>query len=315
MTVLDQKAKGVAEPLLYTREEMESALEAPRPEPSFTSPGWRRKLSWGTYLTAQSPDGDVARMAAAIQKGVKTPNILGSPMVRPSQGRDTRRYPSSRLIECTAIGWSLTGTMNSPSTNVAVMYSSDNNKSRDPKSVHQKLSPASGQPSIAALISKPPIKAEAHPHMPSPQASQYKRLSMPPPPAQSFNASTPDPMLSDADLLLNLHSPFPNDSPSAARGPQPNPMSYAHSLSISNTQQPFSSHNDFSPTFASYPMLSDNTFGDMVIDTQDVDMSLLGVDMMPWDLEYLPQDLLYFNDASLANGGIEGLNTSGSQNG
>lgn len=86
MTVLDQKAVGVADPLLYTREEMESALEAPKTEPSFTSPGWRRKLSWGTYLTAQSPDPDVAKMAAAIRKGAGTPSIPGSPMVHPSQG-------------------------------------------------------------------------------------------------------------------------------------------------------------------------------------------------------------------------------------
>jgi hypothetical protein len=41
LTVLDQKAKGVGDPLLYTREEMESALEIPKLEPSFTSPGWR----------------------------------------------------------------------------------------------------------------------------------------------------------------------------------------------------------------------------------------------------------------------------------
>ncbi|KAF2085389.1 hypothetical protein K490DRAFT_46936, partial [Saccharata proteae CBS 121410] len=54
LTVLDQKAKGVGDPLLYTREEMESALELPRPEPAFTSPGWRRKLSWGTYIGLQN---------------------------------------------------------------------------------------------------------------------------------------------------------------------------------------------------------------------------------------------------------------------
>jgi len=34
----------------------------------------------------------------------------------------------------------------------------------------------------------------------------------------------------------------------------------------------------------------------MVIDTQDVDMSMLGADMMPWDLEYLPCDMMYFGD-------------------
>jgi hypothetical protein len=79
LTVLDQKAKGVGDPLLYTREEMESALEQPRPEPSFTSPGWRRKLSWGTYLTAQNIDVDAAKVSAAIRKGTRTP-IPGSPM-------------------------------------------------------------------------------------------------------------------------------------------------------------------------------------------------------------------------------------------
>jgi hypothetical protein len=41
LTVLDQKAKGVGDPLLYTQEEMESALEVPMRIPVFTSPGWR----------------------------------------------------------------------------------------------------------------------------------------------------------------------------------------------------------------------------------------------------------------------------------
>lgn len=79
LTVLDQKAKGVTDPILYTREEMESALEVPRLEPSFTSPGWRRKLSWGTYLTAESP-------SEILRKGVRTPTMPGSPMVHTSQG-------------------------------------------------------------------------------------------------------------------------------------------------------------------------------------------------------------------------------------
>lgn len=67
-------------------------------------------------------------------------------------------------------------------------------------------------------------------------------------------------------------------------------------------QQP--TQNDFSPTFSSYATASQNAFGDMVIDTQDVDMSVLGADMMPWDLEYLPHDMLYFGE----HFGIDGLN-------
>ena len=50
LTVLDQKFEGVGDPLLYTAEEGESSMEQPRPDPVFTSPGWRRKLSWGSYV-------------------------------------------------------------------------------------------------------------------------------------------------------------------------------------------------------------------------------------------------------------------------
>ena len=53
----------------------------------------------------------------------------------------------------------------------------------------------------------------------------------------------------------------------------------------------------------------------MVIDAQDVDMSLLGADMMPWDLEYLPHDMLYFGDGSFGNGAFGGHDGSGNHAG
>lgn len=146
--------------------------------------------------------------------------------------------------------------MNSPSTNVAVMYSSENkdSKASAPQSSkdQQQTQAASTQPSIASLISDPPTQ-------PLPSPSQlFNHTSMPPPPNQSFN-----PDLAHADLLLNLSSPFPT-SP----------------RSQNLVQQQYG-----------------NAFGgDMVIDTQDVDMSLLGADMMPWDLEYLPHDMLYYGE-------------------
>ncbi|KAJ4333958.1 hypothetical protein N0V87_007217 [Didymella glomerata] len=284
ITVLDQKAKGIDNPLLYTREEMESALEVPRPDPSFTSPGWRRKLSWGTYLTARSPDGDMANMPAAIRKGARTPTIPGSPMGLSNQ----------------AIGWSLTGTMNSPSTNVAVMYTSENNNSRETKTT-SKRSPASTHPSIASLISTPPVKFEpSQAPMPSPSIyPPFDPASMPPPPANNPYGLVPAPdpaLVSDADLLLNLHSPFNSASPGQA--PLQNTTSYIRSASMSNSQAQQVQANEFSPTFGMYTTPSDNAFGDMVIDTQDVDMSVLGADMMPWDLEYLPHDMLYFGDGT-----------------
>ncbi|KAF1844450.1 pathway-specific nitrogen regulator [Cucurbitaria berberidis CBS 394.84] len=303
LTVLDQKVTGVGDPLLYTREEMESALEVPRPEPSFTSPGWRRKLSWGTYLTAQSPDGEAAKLAAAIRKGARTPTIPGSPMVHPSQ----------------AIGWSLTGTMNSPSTHVAVMYSSENNNGGEAKVAQSKPSPASNQPSIASLMAEPAINFEQAQALPSPSNFQhFNPTTMPPPPNQVFGSvPSPDPVLvSDADLLLNLHSPFSGASPSATRTPIPT-TSYTRSTSIQQQPPPPPPpppppiQNDLSPTLGAYATASQTAYGDMVIDTQDVDMSVLGADMMPWDLEYLPHEILYFGDGTFAPDTLDGAATTG----
>lgn len=109
--------------------------------------------------------------------------------------------------------------------------------------------------------------------------------------------ATPDPALvSDADLLLNLHSPFSTASP---RPSTQNTTSY-----VRGPTQPAQANHDLSSSYATYPAPSDNTFGDMVIDTQDVDMSLLGADMMPWDLEYLPHDMLYFGETNFGNGAL-----------
>jgi hypothetical protein len=309
LTVLDQKAKGVGDPLLYTREEMESALELPRPEPSFTSPGWRRKLSWGTYLTAQNPDIDLAKVPAVVRNNRARTPVAGSPMVHPSQGMYVTYYPIPYAYSETAIGWSLTGTMNSPSTNVAVMYTSDNNNNK-PRDI--KPSSISTQPSIASVLSNPPIKFE-NTNFSSPSSfplqappHTFDPSHMPPPPSAAFNTLlTPDPVLvSDADLLLNLHSPFSTNSPNTTNSRLPNPIFTQNSHGPpSSTNQ---NHNEFSPNAFPYPSPSDHAFGDMVIDSQDVDMSVLGADMMPWDLEYLPHDIMFYGDGGFGVGGDEG---------
>lgn len=65
LTVLDQKFKGVGDPLLYTAEEGESAFEQPEPKPAFTQPGWRKRnpsnpwspsaLMQSSFMQAKSP--------------------------------------------------------------------------------------------------------------------------------------------------------------------------------------------------------------------------------------------------------------------
>lgn len=90
LTVLDQKFEGVGDPLLYTAEEGESAMERPKPDPIFTTPGWRRKLSSGRDSTGSIhlgtstgkgneniwslPEGNAGDIGADVPKGE---SILG----------------------------------------------------------------------------------------------------------------------------------------------------------------------------------------------------------------------------------------------
>ncbi|KAF2202840.1 hypothetical protein GQ43DRAFT_297123 [Delitschia confertaspora ATCC 74209] len=308
LTVLDQKAKGVVDPLLYTQEEIESSLEQPRPEPAFTSPGWRRKLSWGTYLTAQ-PISEVVGPASTLRNkaGVRTPTIPGSPMVNPSQ----------------AIGWSLTGTMNSPSTSLAVLYpNSDTRDTNSPPPTEK------SPPSIMSLLSNPPTNGPTANHsarmkygnthsLRSPSSIYSQTPSQPynvtssamttMPPPTNFNPTHDPALVSDADLLLNIHSPFAGNSPNAARLSNPSSTFGTRRLEGSIHPSPQTGPNqDFSPgeaPFSTYPTPCDGPtsqvpFGDMMIESQDIDMSALGDDMVPWLESYLPHDMFGYFDSS-----------------
>jgi hypothetical protein len=217
------------------------------------------------------------------------------------------------LTKHIAIGWSLTGTMNSPSTNVAVMYTADSNNTREKKPAHD-----TNHPSILSVLSDAQsndhIKSEGTPaamlsampfsvtHGP-PQA--FNPTAMLPPSTNYSAVTTPDSILvSDADLLLNLHSTYPASSPNTSTYPAQNQAglpSYLRNVSIPAPTQSISSHQ-LSPTaFGPFPTPAD-VFGDMVIDSQDVDMSALSADMPPWDLEFLPSDFNMFFGDGLGDG-------------
>lgn len=197
--------------------------------------------------------------------------------------------------------------MNSPSTNVAVMYTNENSKGRDVRPLQPKPSTSTnGLPSLKTPLSSDAVKFEP------PQASTspflaFDSSAMPPPPLGTTINSAPAPdssLVSDADLLLNLHSPYSSSSPTTSRHHiQPgtfsrNAISIPTNTNIPSQHQPQSSQTTFSPEFTTYPAPTSQMFSDMVIDSQDVDMSVLGADMMPWDLEYLPHDVLYLGDSA-----------------
>ena len=264
LTVLDQKFQGVGDPLLYTVEEGNSAMEVPRPEPAFTSPGWRRKLSWGPYLYGSPGVGGVGAQELWNEKAIQIP---GSP----AGGLGT------------AIGWTMTGTMNSPSTSLAWHYPSG----------------GAGMNMNGGL--------EGHSNGTASQGhmdfTQHNRT-------ESNNLQQqPDLMAypndgSNADLLLPTHNnggtAHPNHNAAFPLIPTPNntntPDYSAWGSKPCIANWPFANNlwstnsNSATPGDGSVGVGSSNEigtgvsipFGDMMIESQDVDMSMLGLEMMPW---------------------------------
>jgi hypothetical protein len=241
LTVLSQKFEGVGDPVLYTAEEGESSMEAPKPDPSFTTPGWRRRLSWGNQSTT----------------------AFGRDFL---QGADGEPGDHGK-----AIGWTLTGIMNSPSTNLAWHYPRDTNDSQD-----NGLNPSQS------------LDSHNISHLSAPDQCQHVRSASGPPPMapglkhgqSSFPISGS--AVSDASLLLGLNNPHSSNMPSPSIMQQfhssnstPN-MHERASAQQSNAYPLPTQHTDLTQYSDTQP------FGDMMIESQDVDMSMLGLDMMPW---------------------------------
>ncbi|TKA64469.1 hypothetical protein B0A55_11205 [Friedmanniomyces simplex] len=269
LTVLDQKFEGVGDPLLYTVEEGESSMERPRPEPAFTSPGWRRKQSLGPCLNANP-----------FLKAPGLSKVPGSPRVDPSK----------------AIGWTLTGMMNSPSTNLAWHYSSGGaNSAQIPVSLAN----------FDAATSKPnghysqDLRQETVGSQSSSALEPFARPTLPNHQHHKGNVST-----ADADLLLSLGSPYP----SSHATPAGNSLNFSQNGATPAGGNGLTVQQPFDMPFGFYPGNGHmQNFGDMMIQSQDVDMSMLGLDMnMPWfDAFPTPDMVSSFFDAG-ANGDAQG---------
>lgn len=123
----------------------------------------------------------------------------------------------------------------------------------------------------------------------------------PPPPPGGSSAYLSDPALvSDADLLLNLHSPYSTASSPAGRAPTGATASAVNPHSPTGPYPSQVSHSmggAASMTTPGQPPHSGGSvlFGDMMIESQDIDMSALGDNMMTW-LEWLPHEMVTFFD-------------------
>jgi hypothetical protein len=312
LTILDQKFEGVEDPLLYTAEEGESSMEQPRPQPSFTSPGWRRKLSWG-------PANAQASLASAFWPPKGFGAVPGSPGgVDPSKGKHS--HPTQRGVadetnlECIAIGWTLTGTMNSPSTNLAWHYAGGNSQNSN-------LDPKLGGGDAPELKSGADRAWDAqntnHPRADSTSSrrlSQYEKIGRSA--SHQFNGSS-SAIENDSKMGLNpAFQPQGNAIPPtdvmAASYLQP---SLHHSNSVGGVggsmQPPYTLPTTFMNDGGHTGQVPMHFLpGDMMIESQDVDMSMLGLDMMPWFDSFPTHDPMGngydFNHGNPATGGAEG---------
>ncbi|TVY20120.1 putative transcriptional regulatory protein [Lachnellula arida] len=285
LVALDQKAKGIWDPETYTEQEYESTKSK-----HDTIPNWRRKLS----LSAPSP----GRLGDLLSPILET--APGSPQIDHSQ----------------AIGWSLTGTTNSPSSNLTLMY-----QNRDGGQVQQPPPPTAARvDSLAGNMIYDPIRSSLpestagstsavvtyppNPRIPLyiSQLHQQKSQAMAPL-ASKYSQTSPNPASkSDAKMLPKLQNPpfaqTPGSHDSFEGVPSPN-----HSRSDTRAGTYCYPHNMF-PGPNSY--LGLGGAGDMMMmQSQDIDMSTIGGDMMPW-LEYLPQDVLNYFDGGGRNATIPG---------
>lgn len=195
----------------------------------------------------------------------------------------------------TAIGWTLTGTMNSPSTNLAWHYASGHNTDVDPQLTS--ANPTKYDPTPDQMSTLHPQTGSNSSRM----AVHDNTAGLP----RHFNTGKMVVAGPDMDASLSLESQFSRHgsgqssaNPLGTSFQQPRNM-HPHMHSGNST----SSNGNMVPPFISpsgflggqngqLPMSFLD--GDMMIESQDVDMSMLGLDMMPdmmpWFDSYPPHN-------------------------
>lgn len=302
LTVLDQKAKGIVDPLLYTEEEMEGTADTPSVR-TMSGSNWRQSnLSNGPHNSTEES-----------VSGVGSPSDgRRSPRIDPSHGEILSYSVSFVFMNLTfnaAIGWSLTNATNSSQPNISLLYqmpaaTADSSPENKPLSAQfsQSYTDVPVQPGVG------------------PSATSYPRSLEHP----QTSSTTHDPLVSpsrvatsDANLLLGLNSPYPHPLPrpsnsrsaheqdvpnSSSSSLNPQMAAYNYASSTANNRHHSSGHMGSRTDFHSGVQPQVN--GDVLIESQDIDMSTLhqqdqfpfSFNGLPW-LEYLPQDVLsYFGD-------------------
>ncbi|KAJ5161951.1 hypothetical protein N7492_007343 [Penicillium capsulatum] len=276
LTVLDQKAKGIVDPLLYNSEDMGNG-PGTNPANSLGPPGWR------------GPRGsmDLSHDLSADW----------SPRIDPSQ----------------AIGWSLTGATNSSQPNLSLLYQMPSTETETPPSkpayssqYNQGYSAVPVQGNAGQGTSPFPVAVT------SPHAHVDGRSSA----LATSNAEYPHvstrTMDADSPYFMGMNSRYPESNTRAAGAPQP---AYSQNIPSTQveSQRPGYTYSVTTPTAEQAPTTGQlgSRGGDlhpglpnggMMIESQEIDVHALQHpesfpfphgEILPW-LEYLPQDVLSF---------------------
>ncbi|KAL4913530.1 fungal-specific transcription factor domain-containing protein [Aspergillus aurantiobrunneus] len=279
LTVLNQKAKGIVDPLLYTEEEMEGTVETPSSQPSVGS-NWRQ---------SNLPNG--------------SNNAMEGPISAPCSPLEGRRSP--RMDPSQAIGWSLTNATNSSQPNLSLLYQM----------------PAASAESVSGNKSYPSPYSHNYTNVPvqsdiGQSSSSFTRDIGPTNTSRVTHDSLVSPgrvTTSEATLLLGLNSQYPHPLPRPPNSqPAPNhnittsssnldSQATAYSYIPSTTSDRHTSGNHIGSRPSDVHSGVNQQVGDLLIESQDVDMSVLHqqdqfpfpFSGLPW-LEYLPQDVLSY---------------------
>ncbi|KAJ5465677.1 hypothetical protein N7530_009464 [Penicillium desertorum] len=299
LTVLDQKAKGIVDPLLYAVEDMENTERIAPGQP--LGPGaWRAgKAPADAGFDPERPAG-----VADISSDGKW-----SPHIDPSQA-----YAS------TAIGWALTGATNSSQPNLSLLYQMSTTEAESPSNRPTYSSQYShSYPAIQTNAGEGPSStysqsiapARAHEEMTRSlttanakyPSGQSRTISTDPSYYMSMDSAYPGSNTRATRPVQTAHSTFPEMLSSELPTSHMDTQSSAYNYSIPQPTAEHQTRNQMGSRDPGADLQStlDDANG-MMIGSHEVDMNSIhhqdtfpfaNGEILPW-LEYLPQDVLSF---------------------
>lgn len=328
VTVLDQKSKGILDPLLYTVEDLQNRLIQQQStsksslDPSGAKPADDKGASGYLHnLSRLKPPTDPL-----------LPNDNASKL-DPSQGECSGISTSAAvraLLTKIAFGWSLTGTSNG-TPNLSLLYSSgpDGGERIDPsakppsmpqmskrrqsdpwRTSEQQGRQGQGSAPVASKIPTETLMSRRPSTIPE-EIMQYQQLGTqgptsypgirPPPQPSYIQHGTAPGMMHHKDRSMAHQQAYGSDASIGSEQPyneqlgQPNMAGENYDYSQNQgTPGQVDFLNPFTAGYGDASLMS-NASGDMMIESQDIDSSVLGEDMMLW-LEHLPHDAQYSLD-------------------